>query len=196
MTGATMTDGKDTNGGFRRHGWRIAGWGVLAGLLALPAVAMLFTDEVQWDGTDFLVMGIMLGSVGVGGELAARMSRNLAYRLGFALALVAGFLLLWINLAVGIIGGEDNPANAMYGAVLLIVFCGSFIAMFRAQGMGWTMVVAAIAQCLVPFIAEYRGLGGGPQVLFLTVFFAALWLTSSVLFRHAANELARAASPR
>lgn len=183
-----MTNEIDPRPAGQRHGWRLAGWGLLAGLLALPAVAMRFTDEVRWDAADFLVMGILLGSVGAGAELAVRLSRNLAYRLGFGLALLAGFLLLWINLAVGIIGGEDNPANAMYGAVLLIAFCGSFIALFRAEGMGWTMVAAAIVQCLVPFIAEFRGLGGGPQVLFLTVFFAALWLTSSVLFRHAARE--------
>jgi hypothetical protein len=183
-----VTDRMDEAGALRRHGWRIAMWGVLAGLLALPAVAMAFTDEVRWDAADFLVMGVMLGSVGVGGELAMRMSRNLAYRLGFALALVAGFLLLWINLAVGIIGGEDNPANAMYGAVLLIAFCGAFVSMFRAGGLGWTMVAAAVAQCAVPFVAEARGFAGGPQVLFLTVFFAGLWLTSSVLFRVAARE--------
>lgn len=29
-----------------RHRWRIAGWGALAALLALPAVAMRFTSEV------------------------------------------------------------------------------------------------------------------------------------------------------
>ena len=177
-------------GGWRRHGGRLAGWGALAALLALPAVAMRFTDEVQWGPEDFLVMGVMLGSVGVGGELAVRLSGNLAYRLGFALALAAGFLLLWINLAVGIIGDEDNVANAMYGAVLLVAFCGAFVAMFRPAGMGWTMVAAAVVQCLVPFVAEARGLGGGPQVLFLTVFFAGLWLTSSVLFRMAAKDVA------
>lgn len=191
-----MTTTMDPRSGGRRHGWRIAGWSLLAGLLALPAVAMLFTDEVQWDETDFLVMGILLGSVGVGGELAARMSTNLAYRLGFALALVAGFLLLWLNLAVGIIGDDDNPANGMYGAVLLIAFCGAFIAMFRAEGMGWTMVATAVAQCLVPFIAEFRGFGGGPKVLFLTVFFAGMWLAASVLFRHAAREAGPAARDR
>lgn len=183
----------DTAGGWRRHAWRIAGWGLLAGLLALPAVAMLFTDEVRWDALDFLVMGIMLGSVGVGGELAARMSDNLAYRLGFALALAAGFLLLWLNLAVGLIGDEDNPANAMYGVVLMVAFFGAFVAMFRPAGMGWTMVAAAAAQMIVPFVAEYRGLGGDGKVLFLTVFFAGMWLTSSVLFRHAAREMASAA---
>jgi|SRR5688572_21316361 len=184
MTTAAM----DGQGGVRRHRWRLAMWGGLGALLALPAVAMLFTDEVQWGPEDFLVMGVMLGSVGVGGELPMRMSDSLAYRLGFGLALAAGFLLLWINLAVGIIGGEDNIANAMYGAVLLIAFFGSFASMFRPAGMGWTMLAAAAAQCIVPFVAEYRGLGGGPEVLFLTVFFAGMWLTSSVLFRQAARD--------
>ena len=46
--------------------WRWLMWGGLAGLLALPAVAMRFTDEVQWGPEDFLVMGIMFGTVGAG----------------------------------------------------------------------------------------------------------------------------------
>ena len=36
------------------------------------------------------------------------------------MAIVAAFLLIWINLAVGINGSEDNPANLMYGGVLTV----------------------------------------------------------------------------
>ena len=35
-------------------------WGGAACLLALPWVAMRFTRDVQWTGSDFLVFGAML----------------------------------------------------------------------------------------------------------------------------------------
>jgi hypothetical protein len=35
-------------------------------LLLVPFVASLFTDEVQWSGLDYLIMGVMLLAVGSG----------------------------------------------------------------------------------------------------------------------------------
>ena len=43
---------------------RITGWSFAAGLLALPAIAMQFTDEVNWSGSDFVFAAIMFGTVG------------------------------------------------------------------------------------------------------------------------------------
>ena len=40
-------------------------WGGAACLLALPWVAMQFTSEVNWDATDFLVIGVMLLTAGM-----------------------------------------------------------------------------------------------------------------------------------
>ena len=170
--------------------WRWLMWGGLAGLLALPAVAMRFTDEVQWGPEDFLVMGIMFGTVGAGMEIAVRMSRNLAYRMAFALSLAAGFLLLWISLAVGIIGSEDDMANAPYGYVLIIAVLGSLASLFRARGMAWTMAAAAVMQGVVPVLAWVDGVAaaGRPEVIFLTVFFCGMWGVAAGLFRQAAGE--------
>jgi hypothetical protein len=44
---------------------------------------------------------------------------------------VAAFILIWMNLAVGIIGSEDNPANLMYGGVLAVAIVGAFMVRFR-----------------------------------------------------------------
>ena len=170
--------------------WRWLMWGGLAGLLALPAVAMRFTDEVQWGPEDFLVMGIMFGTVGAGMEIAVRMSRNLAYRMAFALSLAAGFLLLWISLAVGIIGSEDDMANAPYGYVLIIAVLGSLASLFRARGMAWTMAAAAVMQGVVPVLAWVDGVAaaGRPVVFFLTVLFCGMGGVAAGLFRQAAGE--------
>ena len=46
-------------------------------------------------------------------ELAARMTGNSAYRTG-GIAVAAAFILVWMNLAVGVIGTEDNPLNLLY----------------------------------------------------------------------------------
>jgi hypothetical protein len=50
MAGNTEIDG--TRGGSR---WRIAAWATAAILLLLPLIAIQFTDEVNWDETDFAV---------------------------------------------------------------------------------------------------------------------------------------------
>ena len=84
--------------------WRLALWGTAALLLMVPAVAMQFTTEVNWTGSDFVVMGAMLAAACGAYDLATRLSRNTTYRAAFGIAVLTGFLLVWVNLAVGLIG--------------------------------------------------------------------------------------------
>jgi hypothetical protein len=180
---------------YAMHGsrWRIVIWGTAAFLLLLPLIAMQFTNEMNWDETDFIVFGAMLfGACGVY-ELAARMTPNFAYRAAVGVAVVAAFILIWMNLAVGIIGSEDNPANLMYGGVLAVAITGAFIVRFRPHGMARVLVATAFAQALVGIIALVEGLGSTGEnwpraIVVLTSFFAALWLVSAWLFRKAARE--------
>ncbi|WP_437663506.1 hypothetical protein [Sorangium sp. So ce1182] len=167
----------------------MAVWGAAALVLLLPLVAMQFTEEVAWDLADFVIFGAML--VGACGtyELAARSTGNRAYRAAVGVALAAAFVLVWMNLAVGIIGNEENPANLMYGGVLAVGIIGAVIARFQPHGMGRAMVATALAQALVALIAVIAGLG---YTFMLTGFFVALWLTSARLFWRAAREQARA----
>ena len=89
----------------------------VAFILLLPLLAMQITDEVVWDLADFAVAGALLFGTGLTYELAARMKGNTAYRAAVGLALAAALILVWVNLAVGLIGTEDNSANQMYGGV-------------------------------------------------------------------------------
>jgi hypothetical protein len=172
---------------------RAAPWVLASILLLLPLVAMQFSDEMVWDETDFLVFGAMLFAACGAWELASRMTGSMAYRAAVAVAVVAAFLLIWINLAVGIIGSEDNPANLMYGGVLAITLLGGLLARFKPFGMAVVLMGTALSQTLVGFIALTAGLGSTGAnwpwpVIVLTVFFVALWLLSAWLFRSAAGE--------
>ena len=161
----------------------MAMWGVAAFLLLLPLVAMRFTREVNWEAGDFLVMGIMLTVACGTCEMAARISGNGAYRAAVGIAVVISFLLVWINLAVGIIGTEDNVLNLMYGGVIAVAVVGSLVAGFRAAGMAKAMFAAAAAQLLVAVVAQIEG----HFTWGLTLFFVLLWLVSAGLFRKASE---------
>lgn len=189
--------GNSASGGWKL--WRLVMWGGAAVLLLIPAVAMQFTNEVNWDETDFIVMGAMLAIACGTLELAVRASGDLAYRAAAAIAVVAAFLLIWINLAVGIIGSEDNPANLMYGAVIGIAVVGSAIALGNAVRLAWAMYAAAAAQMAVAFIALIAGWGGleppgAAGILLVNGGFASLWLISGRLFGHSARKRAGAAA--
>ncbi len=72
-------------------------------ILSVPLVAMLFTDEVQWNWFDFAVIGTLLIGTGLVFELVtARV--NVKYRPVIAVVLLAALLLVWAELAVGIVG--------------------------------------------------------------------------------------------
>jgi len=172
---------------------RILLWGAVVVLLALPAIAMQFTDEVNWTASDFVFAAFMFGGTGLLLELTVRSSPNWSYRGGVAAALAAAFLLIWVNGAVGIIGDEDNPLNGIYLAEIMIALVGALFARFRAQGMALAMAAAGIAQAAIGCYALIAGWGaneppGAFGVLMINGFFAALWLLSAGLFRNAARK--------
>lgn len=170
---------------------------VTAFILLIPLVAMQFSDEVDWNLFDFVVAGALLFGSGLTYELIARKAGNTAYRAAVGVAVAAALLLVWINLAVGIIGSEDNPLNAMYFVVIFIGIIGAGIARFRPRGMARALFVTAFAQLLVPVIALIIGKSqahalqdppGFVGVLALNAFFAMLFVVSGLLFRHSAQE--------
>lgn len=176
--------GNTENGARRGSRWSPAVWGGAAALLLVPLAAMQFTREVAWSAGDFAVMGALLALVCGAFELVTRATGNLAYRAGAGVAVATSFLLIWVNLAVGFIGDEGDPANLMFGGVLAVAFVGAAIVRFRAGGMAGAMVVTAVAQALVALIAFSAGLD---IPLIPTAVFVGLWLGSAALFRLAAR---------
>jgi hypothetical protein len=113
-----------------------------------------------------------------------------AYRAAVIISVVTALFLAWINLAVGIIGSEDNPANLMYCGVIAIGLFGALLAKFRPVGMARAMTAMALAHVLVGAITITGGLGSSganwPQVIYvLNGFFGVMWLASAWLFYRA-----------
>lgn len=174
-----------------RGSWlRRAMWGTAAGLLALPAVAMRFTTEVDWTASDFMIMGLLIAAACGAVEVGMRMSSNMAYRAGVVVGVGGAFLLVWINLAVGVLGSEDNPSNLMYVAVLLTGLVGAPLVRFRARGLVRVLLAMAGVQVAVPAVAlAIDPAAAGPlhMIAGVTAFFLGPWLLSAALFRMAAD---------
>ena len=98
-------------------------------------------------GASTIVFGLMLAAAGGCMELAARMTPNRAYRAGAALAVLAGFLMLWANAAVGIIGNENNPANLLFIGILAVGAFGALLARGRPRGMMLAMGCIQSLRC-------------------------------------------------
>jgi len=159
--------------------WRLIGWGGAAVLLSLP----WFLD-FPWTASDFIVIGVMFAVTGGTIELAVRSSTDWAHRLGSLVAILTGFLTVWVNLAVGMIGSEDNPYNLWFGGVLAIAIAGSLLARGSASALAGTMALAAAAQAGASIFGLAADMRGG----IFSLAFAGLWLLSAALFRMASRR--------
>jgi hypothetical protein len=128
-------------------------------------------------------------------------SGRAVYRLGAGVALMAGFLQVWMNLAVGIVGSEDNPVNQGFFGVVVTAAACAFVARFNAEGMARAMLATAGVQALLavavataPSTARDDPMGA-IGVLMLSGFFAALWLVSAALFHRSARLETPGAGP-
>ena len=73
-------------------------------LLLIPIIAMQFTNEVNWNLIDFIVAGALLFGNGLMCELVMRKINKIKYRIAICVAFLAVLLLIWAELAVGILG--------------------------------------------------------------------------------------------
>lgn len=75
---------------------------VTAAVLMIPLVAMQFTREVNWTGSDFVIAGILLAVTGLAFVAASRTLRTARQRLVAGAVIGLGFVYVWAELAVGI----------------------------------------------------------------------------------------------
>lgn len=162
-------------------------------ILSIPLIAMQFTQEVKWTLSDFIIMGILIFSTGFAYVLLSRYAPGFIHRAAIGLAIGTTFLLIWVNLAVGLIGSGPHASNFMYIGVLAVVIAGAFFSMFAAKGMEWTMFGAALSLILIAAIAllakmqTYTGSSVG-EIIGVNAFFAFLYCISGLLFRYVARQ--------
>jgi hypothetical protein len=163
-------------------------------LLLIPLVAMQFTQEVVWTLSDFVFAAVILFGTGLTYVLIARKWNNTVYRMAVGVAVVAGFLIVWVNAAVGLVGSNDNPVNLLYGSVLAVALIGAFVARFRPLGLSYAMFAAALTYAVVTVIALFiwppsadtaEPAAHMVNVVVGNVLFATLWAVSGLLFRRA-----------
>ena len=166
--------------------YRLRAAALIAGTIILPIIVLRLVEGVAWDlPGDALFLGLLTLSSLLALEVAARLRPTLSLPAALAYAAAAGLLSIWINLAVGIVGSEDDPVNILFAAPPIIALLGSAAARFRTAGMATAMIAAAAAQLGVLLLLVFIGAGfTGP----VTVFFVTLWLLSATLFRTAAGR--------
>lgn len=175
-----MTD----TGPRRGVSWRVIGWGFAAVLLAMPAVAMRFTEEVNWTGGDFVFAAVVFGLVGLGIELTVRASRSWAYRGAAALAVLSAFMIVWANAAVGMIGSEDSSYNLWFLGLVPLAIVGAVMARARARGLALVMLIVGSGQVL----AAAGGYAVDPRGSVVSMVLAGGWFLSALLFHMAGRE--------
>ena len=75
-------------------------------LLLVPLIAMQYTNEVNWNISDFVVAGILLFGTGLMIELVIRRVKQSTTRIIIIFTLVIILMLVWAELAVGLF---DTP---------------------------------------------------------------------------------------
>ena len=71
-------------------------------LLIIPILGILLTNSVEWSVLDFLLMTSLLLALGIGIELTTINFKQFNTRIAIISFIVLIFLMIWVELAVGI----------------------------------------------------------------------------------------------
>jgi len=75
---------------------------VVFGILLIPLIAMQFTDEVDWSIGDFIIAGILLFCLGFIVSYLSSKIESHKYRIASIVFFILLFVIIWVELAVGI----------------------------------------------------------------------------------------------
>lgn len=187
-----MEAGLGSTGFWNSRPWRIAAWSAVAGIMLIPIAVQLVHGPFGWSAGDFVGVTVILSFSGAIFDLVARRSPNLAYLAAAGTALAAGFGLVVVNGAVGLVGSEDQAHNLFFLVVLTVAVVASVIARGRPISLAKAMLATAGTHIAVSSALLIRADGvsdGDPnmEIVGLGVF-ALLWLVSAWLFRSSAKQ--------
>ena len=73
-------------------------------LLLIPLFGSLFSNQVNWSLFDFIVMGFLLGLTGISIHFIIEKIRNKTFKIVTIIFALIIFLMIWVELAVGVFG--------------------------------------------------------------------------------------------
>lgn len=161
---------------------------VTLGFLFIPLVAMLLQTGLQWSVFDFIVVGGLVFTAVMGYMLLRSWSNSPTHSLAAMLAVVTTFLVIWVNLAVGLIGAGPHWGNWIYAIIPFVIVGGVLVGGRNVRGMTISMYAAAISFLVIGLIALIAGLQHLPEssvreILGINGMFAVLYLVSALLFQ-------------
>lgn len=187
----TVAGRTDDGGGRRRSLWKSPAL-ITALILLIPLLGNHFVDGWNWDLRGFVLAGTLLFGTGLTFELVTRNVDTIAYRAAVGVALVAAFLLVWMNFVQ--VADDVNPAAVMYFGVPIVGIIAAAMARFQPDGMARALFATALAQALVLAIALIirnpqvtSWTSGVSRGFGLNAFFVMLFVGSALLFRTAAR---------
>jgi len=77
---------------------------IVFAILFIPWFAMQFTNEVKWTVMDFILAGVLLLGAGLFIEVILQNVSSKKTRILLFVILILLFMLLWLEMAVGILG--------------------------------------------------------------------------------------------
>ena len=73
-------------------------------LLLIPLFGTIFSNQVNWALFDFILMGILLGLLGLSIHFILERVQNKRVRIVPIIFVILIFLMIWVELAVGVFG--------------------------------------------------------------------------------------------
>lgn len=167
---------------------------VTALVLLIPVLGNQFVDGWNWPPRAFVLAGALVFATALTYQLVTRNMDTIAYRAAAGIALVAAFVLVWMNFVQA--ADDVNPAAMRYLAVPLVGIIGAIMARFQPNGMARALFATALAQMVVlaiGLITRNQVTPWSAPVLrgfALNAIFAVLFFGSAMLFRTADREKA------
>lgn len=164
---------------------------VTLALLMIPFTAMQFSSGFDWSFFDFFLAGVLIFGTGVLIVLVFRMTASIIYRAAVAIAIGTTLLMIWSNIAVGLIGAGPHLGNFMYAGVVAILFIGIYLSRFTPTGLERAMLVTGLSFLLLAAVALMMGMQHYPQssvteIISVNLFFATPFIVSGLMFRYVA----------
>lgn len=98
---------------WKNRPWRVAAWSTAAPFMLLPIAVQLTHGHFGWSLSDFIYLAMILLFGAAIFDLAARKFPNFAYLVGAGAAVAAGFGLLVVNGAVGLVGVRGRNSQSI-----------------------------------------------------------------------------------